>query len=116
GIVKWMRENLFKTRTDIAVTLITLFLIISSLISFFNWALFTAQWEIVFSNLRAHSLGILFPQDEVWRADLIMMIVVGLSLLSVAIWGRLNRFILLTTLTLLAALFLIPAMSEGVRE
>ncbi len=116
GIIKWMRENLFKTPADIVLTLFTLVVVALAVMSFIDWTVFRAQWEIVFLNLRALSLGNLFPQDEIWRADAIVSVLVFLTFFSVAIWGRLTRSIVIATVLILVAMWVIPPLSESVEE
>ena len=116
GLIKWMRDNLFSTPADIFLTLFTLVVVVLAVVSFLDWTIFRAQWEVVFLNLRALSLGNLFPQSEIWRGDLIVAIIVFLTFFSVAIWGRLTRTIILATLVILAAMWLIPPLSQGVEE
>jgi general L-amino acid transport system permease protein len=112
GIVRWLRENFFKSKSDFIITLVTFLVVGLALYSFLNWALFKAQWEVVFLNLRAVSLGILFPQDQIWRVNLAIVIVVGLAFLSVAIWGKISKLIQWSSIVILIGLFVIPVIGK----
>lgn len=112
GAIRWLRENFFKSRGDTAITVITFLIVGLALYSFLNWALFKAQWEVVFLNLRALSLGILFPQEQIWRVNLAIIAVVGLAFLSVAIWGKISRLIQWTSVIVLISLFVVPVIGR----
>jgi His/Glu/Gln/Arg/opine family amino acid ABC transporter permease subunit len=116
GAIKWIRENLFKTWTDGILTLLTLFISAFLIIGFLNWAIFQAQWEIVFLNLRQISVGNLFPQSEIWRIDLIVAIIVGLTFLSIAVWGRIQRGVVITTAFILGTMYILPPLTQSVEE
>lgn len=114
GFIRWLRENFFKSKTDIAITTITFLIVGLALYSFLGWAIFKAQWEVVFLNLRALSLGILFPQEQIWRINLVIVAVVGLAFLSVAIWGRISKLIQWSAIIFLIALIIIPILARTV--
>ncbi len=116
GIVRWMRDNLFSSVPDIFVTVITFLLVAVSLIALFDWIIFSAQWEVVFLNLRVYSLGLQFPLQQIWRVDLAIFAVVALTFLSVAVWGKLNRFVQWSTVTIVVAMFVVPLLARGVPE
>ncbi|MFW5748110.1 MAG: amino acid ABC transporter permease [Chloroflexota bacterium] len=116
GIIGWAKENLFKTTFDSILTVITIVVLTLFLFGFLTWAMLQAQWEIVFLNLRQLSVGNLFPQTEIWRIDLIVYIIVFLSMMSVSIWGKMNRVFVTAILTIIGAIIIIPALSRGVPE
>ncbi|GAB4530492.1 MAG: hypothetical protein OHK0046_51080 [Anaerolineae bacterium] len=116
GIIHWLRENLFKSVTDTIITIITFTLIMLFLQSFLSWALFEAQWEIVFLNLRVLGVGNQFPASEVWRVEVAAFILVFLSLVSVAVWGRVTRSFVVVAALLLLLMFVIPTITMPVPE
>lgn len=111
GAIRWARENLFKTRYDIVLTVVVAGLVGLFLISFFDWVIFKAQWEVAFLNLRTHSLGLSFPRDQIWRVDLVVLIVVFLSFFSVAVWGKMSAFVRWVVLVVLAAMYIVPILA-----
>lgn len=116
GVIGWLRENLFKNVTDTIVTLITLGLVLLFLNAFLGWALFSAQWEIAFLNLQTLMVGQQFPREEAWRIEIIAMIVIGLSALSVGVWGRINRGVVVVAIAILITMVAVPALTRGVPE
>jgi general L-amino acid transport system permease protein len=114
GAFRWLRENFFKSIGDTIITLISSVVLIAIFYSFVSWAFFEAQWEVVFLNLRALSLGILFPQDQIWRINLVIVAVVGLAFLSVAIWGKISKLIQWSAIIFLIALIVIPIIGKTV--
>lgn len=114
GFIRWLRESFFNSKTDILITIFTFLIVGAALYSFLSWAIFKAQWEVVFLNLRALSLGILFPQDQIWRVNLIIVAIIGLAFLSVAIWGRISKLIQWSSIIILVALFIIPIIGKTI--
>ncbi len=116
GLLHWMRENLFKTPIDAVITVITLLVVGWVLLGFLGWAFLEAQWEIVFQNLRAFSVGQQFPIDAVWRAEGIALMIVFLGMLTVGVFGRVLRGYLITIGVIIALMVLIPVMTQLVPE
>jgi His/Glu/Gln/Arg/opine family amino acid ABC transporter permease subunit len=116
GVIKWMRENLFSSPVDTVITLVTLFVLGSLVLSVLNWAIFEAQWEIVFLNLRALNVGQQFPIQAVWRAELVALIVVFLIMLSVGVWGRMPRWMTVALISIAVMMVVVPVTTEGVPE
>ncbi len=111
GLINWMRENLFRSWFDAILTLVTGLGIVIGLYSLLRWALLQAQWEVVFLNLRQLSVGLIFPPDQVWRAEFAALTVVFLSLFSVAVWGKITRGILAIVGFLIAIYILVPLIA-----
>lgn len=116
GIVGWMRENLFGSVFDIVATVITTLVVGYVVLGFLNWAMLHAQWEVAFLNLRELSVGQQFPREEIWRITLIAQIIVFLSLLSVGVWGRINRGATITVLVIIAIMYIVPFATRGIAE
>lgn len=116
GLLKWLRENLFNSPVDTVITIVTFAVVGYFLYGFLNWALFEAQWEVVFLNLRFLNLGGQFPQDAVWRAELIALIVVFLGLLSVGIWGSILRGYVIVVGIIAVMMIAVPILSQAVPE
>ena len=83
SVLGWLRQNLFSSWYNTALTVIAGTLVLLALWGIFNWTLFTAEWEAVSANLKLISVG-QFPGDEMWRVGacvVLVSLVVGLS------WG-----------------------------
>jgi His/Glu/Gln/Arg/opine family amino acid ABC transporter permease subunit len=116
GAVKWLRDNLFSSPLDSIITVVTALVIGSVLYSILDWALFEAQWEIVFLNLRALNVGTQYPIDAVWRAQIVALIVVFLGMLSVGVWGRFPRWMTIAVISIAVMMVVVPAATQGVPE
>jgi general L-amino acid transport system permease protein len=80
---EWIRENLFSSPLNGAVTVL-----LTLLISYFGfrlvrWVLVTGEWQVVKSNLRIYMIG-RFPLEEAWRVWASFYLV---SLLAGLSWG-----------------------------
>lgn len=116
GVIKWLRDNLFSSPVDTIITLITALVVGSVLWSIMDWAIFEAQWEIVFLNLRALNVGTQYPQDAVWRAQIVALIVVFLVMLSVGVWGRFPRWMIIAVFSIATMMVVVPVATEAVPE
>lgn len=112
GALHWIRVNLFKTPTDSLITLITFAVVGYFLIGFLDWALFNAQWEIVFNNLRALNIGLQFPVEQVWRASLVGCIVVFLAMMSIGVWGRVTRGWVIVLVIIALSMWIVPFLAQ----
>ena len=108
GLINWMRENLFSSWFDTILTVVTGIGIVVGLYNLLRWALLQAQWEVVFLNLRQLSVGLIFPPDQVWRAEFAALTIIFLSLFSVAVWGKITRGILGIVAFLVALYIIVP--------
>ena len=116
GIVAWLRNNLFSSLGDTIITIITLSIVGLILYNILGWALFSAQWEVVFLNLRSLNVGSQFPLAQVWRVELAAMIVIFISLLSVGVWGRLGRSMVIIMSVISAAMIFVPMLRNVVER
>ncbi len=87
GVFKWMRENLFGSLLDTFLTFAGLFLIITSTVSFFVWAIQDANWFAISFNFRQFMIGRFAPQYE-WRIQIAVLFVVLACGAAVAVWIR----------------------------
>jgi general L-amino acid transport system permease protein len=85
GVVGWLRQNLFSTWLNSALTIVTILLLAWLLPPLFDWAIFDAHWR---GTTRADCVGggacwvfaevwfprfiygITYPLDQAWRIDL----------------------------------------------
>ncbi len=77
-VMAWLKKNLFSNWYN---SLISIGIIIFSfwLISGFGkWVFFTAQWQVVVTNLRLFFVGF-YPVELLWRVEITLGILVGLG-------------------------------------
>ncbi len=108
GIVAWLKTNLFNSVWDTVITIITLVLVLLFMNSTFRWLFLEAQWDIVFLNIRQINLGGQFPQAQVWRAELMALIILFLSMLSVGVWGNISRGVVGVIGFIIALMIFVP--------
>jgi len=130
GPVAWMRANLFNSWLSSAVTLALLYLIITSVLRFIDWALINAVWSVpknpqgivdatacrdikgsgacwaVISDKYRFILFGRYPFEEQWRAALCIVLFVGLFVVSAMrrFWRQELAYIWIGTLTLIGIL------------
>ncbi|MCB9436951.1 MAG: amino acid ABC transporter permease [Anaerolineales bacterium] len=113
GVVGWLRKNLFHGPVNSVMTIATIVLLSLFLWEVFRWSIQDAQWNVVISNLRLLDVG-QFPQEEIWRIELMGMILVFLSGLGVAIWGGTTRAFMLTIVVAVILMVLIPVAAQRI--
>lgn len=116
GVVKWLKDNLFSSIFDSIITILTLGVIVYLLYGILNWALFEAQWEIVFLNQAMLNTGQQFPTSEIWRVELAGFLIIFLVMLSVGVWGRVARVFAVILVVILAIMLIVPFVSTSVEE
>jgi len=87
GILGWLRQNLFNTWFNAALTLLTASLLYLVLRPALTWALTEAKWDVVTTNLRLFMLG-QYPREAVWRLWLGLDLLGLLVGMSWGVWGR----------------------------
>lgn len=111
GAIAWIRENLFKTWLDIAMTLLGGALAIFAVVSFIGWAVNSANWWSISFNFRQYMLG-RYESEYEWRIVLATVIAVFCCGMAVAMWIRkISRVALITSVTLLMLLFIVPTVA-----
>lgn len=113
GPLGWLRRNLFSSPANSIATLLT-----AGLLGWFLWVLFawmvrSAQWGVIFNDLRLIGSG-LYPQEDIWRVEWVAAILVFLSGLSLGIWGYVTRRALLVVLFSLAVVVIVPLIGARV--
>ncbi len=63
---QWVRANLFSTRLNALLTVVSGTLLAYGLFRLARWAFVTSDWEIVRANLRLFMIG-RYPSDQLWR-------------------------------------------------
>ncbi len=87
GLAGWMRQNLLSSPADIVVTILTSLLILGLLISFFDWAIRSANWFAIINNQRLFMMLSFEPIFE-WRLALTVLLAALLTGMSLAAWAR----------------------------
>ena len=86
GVIGWLRHNLFSSVRSGLATIVIGLVVLIGLWVFLDWALFHARWGVITSNMRLFLVG-LFPQAEIYRVWLTMLL---LSLVTGASAGTWN--------------------------
>jgi general L-amino acid transport system permease protein len=85
GVVGWLRHNLFYSKLGTIATIIIGTLVVVLLGLFLQWALFSARWGVVTDNMRLFLVG-LYPQTEIWRVWVTMVMLSLVAGLSAGTW------------------------------
>lgn len=115
GPLGWIRANLFSSKINSLATLVTGALIVWFLWTFISWSVRSAQWGVIYNNLRLVTSG-LYDRREIWRMELVAGILVFLSGLGFGVWGRLPRSSFLIVLAVLATLVVVPVIGARVPQ
>jgi len=87
GAVAWLRQNLFGSTADIIITILSTLFIIALVVSFFDWAIRSANWFAIINNQRLFMMETFEPAYE-WRLALTVLIAALLTGVSFAVWAR----------------------------
>jgi general L-amino acid transport system permease protein len=90
GPAGWAKKNLFSTWYNTLLTVVMAGLVVLSLNAILTWAVGSADWSPVSSNLKLFAVG-QYPSDEVWRAWTSLLIASFLVGLSWRVWGGVAR-------------------------
>lgn len=108
GILAWMRDNLFRSWSDVILTLLSLAIVYYAVTGFFNWAIGDANWWAITFNFRQFMVGRYETALE-WRVVVATLFTVFVLGMAVAIWIRqIARLAALTLGMLLLVVFLLP--------
>ncbi len=115
GPIGWMRANLFSSKVNAAATILTAVIIGWFLYSSLVWSIRTAQWAVVYNNLRLLTSG-QYDRHEIWRMELVAGILVFLSGLGLGIWGRVARSVFIAVLLTLSVILVVPLIGAQIPE
>ncbi len=115
GPVGWMRENLFSSPLNTLATLVTAGFVVWFIVSLFAWAIRSAQWAVVYNNLRLLAAG-LYDRNEIWRLELVTGAIVFLLGLGLGIWGRVARGVFIIVVVVLAVILAVPIIGAQIPE
>lgn len=89
-VLRWLRTNLFGSWYDTALTLGVVTLLYLMLTNVLAWALFSADWSPIASNVKLLLVGP-YPAEEGWRLALGFLVISTLVGLSWRTWGGIGR-------------------------
>lgn len=112
GVLAWLRRNLFRSRVDGLITIIVGAILLWFLAGILGWIIGEARWAVVTENLSTLMRGI-YPQEQIGRVTLSVMLIVGLTGLSWGTWGRRFTQIGAVFLTVAVVLIAAPALQAG---
>ena len=95
GPVAWLRDNLFSSWINGAVTLLIGAAIVWLIVTIGQWAVSEARWTVVTNNLRLFLIG-QYPADQAWRILLNLGLLSVLAGLSAGAWGHSTRALAIT--------------------
>jgi His/Glu/Gln/Arg/opine family amino acid ABC transporter permease subunit len=87
GAVAWVRQNLFGSPVDIAISILSTLLIVALIISFFDWAVRSANWFVIINNQRLFMMET-FERVYEWRLALTVLLAALLTGISFSVWAR----------------------------
>ncbi|PZC40955.1 MAG: general L-amino acid transport system permease protein [Chloroflexi bacterium] len=109
---KWIKINLFSSKLNTILTLISLLFIFYFLTTLLSFVFFSAEWKVIDTNLRLLLIGP-FPENEEWRIWASVYWITALSGFSFAHYGSISRKILLYSfLSIFLLMLLIEPMSN----
>jgi general L-amino acid transport system permease protein len=90
GMLAWLRQNLFRTPFDAALTIILVVIGGSLLTQFLEWSITQADWTVITTNFRILMQGT-YPAEQGNRLGLSVALITLLAGVSWGIWGKLFR-------------------------
>ena len=84
--VAWARDNLFNTRANTAITLVSFAAAALVLFLVVRYVLFQANWGLVALNRKLFFVGS-YPAEEAFRIWIALFLAVGLIAITYGIWG-----------------------------
>ena len=111
--VEWVKANLFNTRGNTALTLVSVGAGVVLLFLTVRYVLFQANWGLVAINRRLFFIGS-YPADETFRIWIAVFLVVALISVTYGIWaGKLRPY--LVVIGVVAAMVLTLGLGTEVR-
>jgi general L-amino acid transport system permease protein len=76
GARRWLRHNLFRSRTDAVVTVVSGVVVGYIVYRLARFVLVTGRWDIVRTNLTLYMVG-RYPPDDQWRIAVALCVIAG---------------------------------------
>ncbi len=115
GPIGWLRRNLFSSKINALATIFTGVVIFGFLYMVLSWSIRTAQWAVVYNNLRMLTSGT-YDRRETWRLEVVAGALVFLTGLGLGIWARVARGVFIAVLASLAVILVVPIVSAAIPE
>ncbi|HSL29695.1 MAG TPA: amino acid ABC transporter permease [Anaerolineales bacterium] len=90
GPIAWLRKNLFSTWYNVALTLVTAWVLYLLLTPAIEWATTKARWGVIEANLTLFMVG-QYPRDQLGRVWLTIFILAALLGFSWGVWKSAAR-------------------------
>jgi general L-amino acid transport system permease protein len=84
-ITTWVRTNLFSTWYNTVITIVLLYGLANALVGLAGWMAQAQGWPAAFTNMKL-ILAWTYPNDQIWRPQLAVLIVAALLGLSAGVW------------------------------
>ena len=81
----WLKKNLFGTWYDALLTVISLAFISVVLYGVANWALKSAKWGVVTTNIKVFMVG-RYPYSDIWRVWASVGLFLVMAIVSLPVW------------------------------
>lgn len=111
GVVGWLRKNLFSNLFNSVLTVIGLVVIVLFLWTVMTWAIISADWSPITSNLKLFAVG-QYPAEQLWRVGVMLILTSILAGVSWQKWEGTARSIALSIAIGFAVLALLPVGFE----
>jgi general L-amino acid transport system permease protein len=85
GVLGWLKKTLCGTWYDACLTACSVALISAALYGIANWALRTAEWGVVTTNIKVFMVG-RYPYSQVWRVWASVALFVVMAMVSLVQW------------------------------
>jgi general L-amino acid transport system permease protein len=107
GVLGWLRKNLFNTWYNALLTLVSLWMVYTAGSRLMTWAITTARWGVITTNLRLFMVGP-FPPEQVWRVWVCLVIASLLFGFSAGVWKGTVRTLGIGLAATYAVLVILP--------
>ena len=111
GAIGWLRSNLFSNWLNSAMTIVTIIFVYFFLREMLVWSIQSADWGVINQNIALFNVG-RFPDDQMWRIELLGVLLMLLSGVGLAIWGGASRNFFLTIAVVVLLMLLIPVAAQ----
>ncbi|MCY4147475.1 MAG: amino acid ABC transporter permease [Chloroflexi bacterium] len=110
GISGWLRQNLFGSPIDIAVSALSALLVLALAVGFFDWAVRSGNWFAIINNQRLLMMES-FESAFEWRLAVVVLLSAFLTGISLAAWARAAaRALTMLTLAVIVVMALLPPL------
>lgn len=107
GVLGWLRKNLFSTWYNTVLTVLSLWVVYTVGGNLLAWALTSARWGVITTNLRLFMVGP-FPPEHVWRVWVCLVMALLLFGVSAGVWKGTVRTLWVGLAAVFAVLVILP--------